>query len=92
MENDPCMYVGSCFEKAFRQQLIKHVAGEARGPSRKMRLEKCCIRLPDLFILEFDGAGYGKFYWNHFRSTKGPLQTAYYLRISTEELLLRDCD
>ena len=39
------LYILSLFdilEKVIRQKLTKHDAGEARDPSRKMRLESCC--------------------------------------------------
>ena len=49
------------FETVNLQGLIKNDAGEARVPSRKMRLDKCCRNLPELLSLDLYGASYDNF-------------------------------
>ena len=56
----------SFFENVFRQKLIKNDAGEARDPSRKMRLEKSCKQRPESIRNDLYGASYGRFTETYF--------------------------
>ena len=53
-------------ENVFRQKLIKNDAGEARNPSRKMRLEKSCKQRPESIRNDIYGASYGRFTETYF--------------------------
>ena len=55
------------FENVFRQKKrIKKDAGEARDPSRKMRLEKSCKQRPESIRNDLYGASYGRFTETYF--------------------------
>ena len=54
------------FENVFRQKLINNDAGEARDPSRKMRLEKSCKQRLDSIRNDLCGASYGRFTETYF--------------------------
>ena len=45
----------------FRQKLIKHDAGEAWDPTRKMRLEKLVLKVPESMRSDQYGSSYGNF-------------------------------